>query len=160
MEEHNAVIEYLLNNANDAIRYRVLTELCDVRASDEVDMLRTAIIDSERYKKLILCLKWRKEYHGATLYAAENSLNMLVDMGVRYQKGFKEFDEVLKDISEEACSMPINTHHILGQLSHIVIVPFLLRAGMREQWVMNFFLRRGELIHNFLLTSNTIFMIM
>ena len=83
------------------------------------------------------------------MYAVENALNMLVDMGVYYQKGFDQFDEVLKEISDEASRMPINNNHVLGQLSHIVIVPFLLRAGMRESWMMNFFFERIDLIHNF-----------
>lgn len=45
--------------------------------------------------------------------------------------------------------MPINNNHVLGQLSHIVIVPFLMRAGMRESWMMKFFFDRVELIHSF-----------
>lgn len=151
MDKRKAVIEYFLKNANEAIRYRVLTELCGVHESDEVDMLRETIVNSERYKKLMHCLKERKEYHGATLYAVENSLNMLVDMGVNYRKGFKEFDEVLENISREVHRMPINNNHVLGQLSHIVAVPFLLRAGIREQWIMDFFLQRVRLIHEFVI---------
>lgn len=149
MDGHKYAVEYLLNNANDTIKYRLITEVCAIQNPMEVERLRKAIVDSERYKKLLSCLRDRKEYHGATLYAVENSLNMLVDMGIYYQKGFEEFDEVLKEISDEASQMPINNNHVLGQLSHIVIVPFLLRAGMRESWMMKFFFDRVELIHSF-----------
>jgi len=76
MDSHNSLIEYLLNNANEAIRYRVLTELCDVQESDEVDMLREAILNSERYQKLIHCLKERKEYHGAAIPYCNRRLRM------------------------------------------------------------------------------------
>ena len=149
MDRHKYAVEYLLNNASETIKYRVLTELCAIQSPTEVERLRNAIIDSERYKKLLSCLKNRKEYHGATLYAVENALNMLIDMGVYYQKGFEQFDEVLKEISDEASRRSINNYHVLGQLSHIVIVPFLLRAGMRDSWMMSFFFERIELIHNF-----------
>ena len=149
MDGHKYAVEYLFNNANDTIKYRLITEVCAIQNPMEVERLRKAIVDSERYKKLLSCLRDRKEYHGATLYAVENSLNMLVDMGIYYQKGFEEFDEVLKEISDEASQMPINNNHVLGQLSHIVIVPFLLRAGMRESWMMKFFFDRVELIHSF-----------
>lgn len=108
------------------------------------------MINLDRYKKLVRCLRERKEYHGATLYAVENSLNMLVDMGVFYKRGFNDFDKVLEHISSEAQKKPIDKNHVLGQLSHIVIVPFLLRAGMREQWMMDFILDRLETIHAFI----------
>ena len=149
MDKYKYAIEYLLNNASEAIKYRVLTELCTAQIPIEVESLKKEIIASERYKKLICCLRNRREYHGATIYAVENALNMLVDMGIYYQNEFDEFDKVLEEISVEASRMPINKNHVLGQLPHIVIVPFFLRAGMREPWMMKFFLDRIQLIHDF-----------
>jgi len=85
-------IDFLLDKSNVAIKYRVLRDLCDNSNSKDLIRLQDELINSERSIHLLECLKNRKEYHGATLYAVENSLNMLVDMGFQYGKGFEDFD--------------------------------------------------------------------
>lgn len=149
IEKHAYAMEYLLDNANAIIQYRLITEVQGEEDTERIAALKAEVISSERYSKLVQCLRERKEYHGATLYAVENSLNMLIDMGVYYKKGFDEFDEVLEQISEEAKNKPIDNSHVLGHLSHIVLVPFLLRAGMRDKWLMDFILDRLSIIHEF-----------
>lgn len=126
-----------------------MTELCINYDSKDIKKLKNAVMDSKRYKKLLNCLRERKEHHGANLYAVENPLNMLIDMGIRYKSGFFGFDEVLEQIANEAQKKPMDKNHVLGQLSYIVIVPFLLRAGMREQWMLDFMKGRLATIHKF-----------
>lgn len=153
-ERYGHAIDFLLEKANVAIRYRVLGELCNESNSDDFLRLQEELIQSDRAIKLMECLKNRKEYHGATLYAVENSLNMLADMGFHYGKGFAEFDEVLKELADEARNMSINSNHVLGHLSHMVVVPFLLRAGVRDEWIQEYMKERIGTIHNFVMQNS------
>jgi len=45
--------------------------------------------------------------------------------------------------------LPVDKNHVLRHLSHIVVVPFLLRAGFRDEWVKEFTIKRICLIHDF-----------
>lgn len=149
MASYENAIDFLLEKGSIAVRYRVLRELCNHSDTNDLTKLQEELIHSERAVKLITCLKNRKEYHGATLYAVENSLNMLVDMGFQYGRGFSEFDEVVKALTEEVKNKPINHNHVLGHLSHMVVVPFLLRAGIRDEWIIECMIDRICTIHDF-----------
>ncbi|ABN52712.1 MAG TPA: hypothetical protein DEF39_08120 [Hungateiclostridium thermocellum] len=148
-EKYGKAIDFLLEKSNIAVRYRVTRELCDGSNPNDLENLQEELIYSERAVRLINCLKNRKEYHGSTLYAVENSLNMLVDVGFQYGKGFSEFDEVINELADEARELPVDKNHVLRHLSHIVVVPFLLRAGFRDEWVKEFTIKRICLIHDF-----------
>jgi len=67
----------------------------------------------------------------------------------QYGKGFSEFDEVINELADEARELPVDKNHVLRHLSHIVVVPFLLRAGFRDEWVKEFTIKRICLIHDF-----------
>jgi len=144
------VIDFLLDKSDIAIRYRVKRDLCENTDINELCKLQNELIHSERVIHLLECLRNHKEYHGATLYAVENSLNMLVDMGLDYAKGFHEFDDIVQSIADEAKNRSIDNHHVLGYLSHIVVVPALLRAGMREDWLIEFLKERIDNIYDFI----------
>lgn len=60
-----------------------------------------------------------------------------------------EFDRVIEEIGEELKGQNVDSSHVLGWLEHIVIVPFLLRAGMRDKWIMDFFEERLSTIYDF-----------
>lgn len=153
-EMNNNVIDFLLDKSEIAIKYRVIRDLCENQNTNEFNMLQDELMHSERVIRLLACLKNHKEYHGASLYAVENSLNMLIDMGLQYGKGFKEFDDIVKSISDEAQNKMINNNHVLGYLSHIVVVPFLLRAGIREEWLIEFTKERIDIIYDFIIQKD------
>lgn len=142
-------IKFLLENSSSIICYRVLTELCDNHNPDTVQKYRSEVTCSERVNKLLGCLKNRKEYHGATSYAVENSLNMLVDMGVIYNTGFLEFDKVLEEIAEEVKTLYRPENDVFRIFYQIIIVPFLYRAGLRQDWITDFIKNRINLIYEF-----------
>lgn len=123
------IIDFLLENADIAIRYRVKRDLCEYIGENELNKLRKELECSPKVIHLLECLKIHKEYHGATLFAVENSLNMLIDMGLQYGIGSHEFDAIVKSIADEAKNRTIDENHVLGSLSHIVVVPALLRVG-------------------------------
>jgi len=150
MTTNNNVIDFLLDKSDVAIKYRVIRDLCEDTNSNELYRAQDILINSERVIHLLECLKNHKEYHGATLYAVENSLNMLVDMGLQYGNGFKEFDDIVKSIANETQNRIIDNNHVLGYLSHIVVVPFLLRAGIREEWLIEFVKDRINIICDFI----------
>lgn len=70
------VVNFLLDNSDVAIRYRVKRDLCENTDVNELNKVQNELVDSKRVIHLLDCLKNHKEYHGATLYAVENSLNM------------------------------------------------------------------------------------
>lgn len=142
-------IDFLIEKGNIAVKYRALRDLYNNPRSDELAKLQEELICSERAVKLLECLKNRKEYHGATLYAVENSLNMLVDMGFQYGIGFSEFDKVVKTLAQEVKNWKIDESHVLGHLSHMVVVPFLVRAGFCDEWISDFLIDRICTIHDF-----------
>lgn len=147
-------IKFLMGNSSSIICYRVLTELCDNSAPDTVQRYRSEITCSERVNKLLACLENRKEYHGATSYAVENSLNMLVDMGVVYNTGFSEFDKVLEGIADEVKTLYLPENDVFRIFYQIIIVPFLYRAGLRQAWITDFIKNRINLIHEFTKQQN------
>lgn len=148
------LIKYLLDNSSSIIGYRVLTELCDNSDSDTVQKYRSEVVCSERVNKLLSCLKNRKEYHGATSYAVENSLNMLVDMGVVYNTGFSEFDKVLEEIADQVKTLYLPENDVFRIFYQIIIVPFLYRAGLKQAWISDFIKNRINLIHEFTKQQN------
>ena len=143
------VLDFLLDKSDVPIQYRIKRDLCENTDASELGKLQEELVQSKRVIHLLACLRNHKEYHGATLYAVENSLNMLVDMGFQYGIGFGEFDEILNSIVEEAKNRPINYLHVLGSLSHIVVVSALLRAGVREDWLIEFAKDRIDVIYDF-----------
>lgn len=149
MIKNENVINFLLNKSDVAIQYRIKRDLCENTDANELSKLKKELVNSKRVMHLMDCLKNHREYHGATLYAVENSLNMLVDMGFQYGIGFTEFDHVVKLIADEAKDKSINKNHVLGYLSHIVVVSALLRAGIREKWLIEFVKDRIDVIYDF-----------
>lgn len=154
MTVNSNVIDFLLEKSDVAIRYRVTRDLCESSNSSEINRLQNELMNSERVVHLLDCLKNHKEYHGATLYAIENSLNMLVDMGLQYGNGFDEFDHIVKALSDKAKNRMIDNQHVLGYLSHIVVIPFLLRAGIRDKWLLEFTKERINTIYDFIIQND------
>ena len=143
------ILNFIYENSSVSIKYRIEKEFYNNSDLKKLKTLQKELINSKRAIHLIECLKNHKEYHGATLLSVENSLNMLIDMGFSYNNGFAEFDNIIESISYEAKNRTINKNHILGYLSHIVIVPFLLRAGLRDEWLIEFTKYRIDTIYNF-----------
>lgn len=154
MRINENTLDFLLDKSDVAIRYRVTRDLCEDTNTNDFFRLKDELIHSKRVIHLLECLKNHKEYHGASLYAVENSLNMLVDMGLLYKTGFEAFDDIVKSIADEARDKVIDHNHVLGYLSHIVVVPFLLRAGMRDQWLINFTQDRIDTIYEFVIQND------
>lgn len=146
---NKGVIDFLLNKSDIAIQYRVKRDLCDNTDASELNKLQGELVHSKRVIHLLDCLRNHKEYHGATLNAVENSLNILVDMGFLYGNGFFEFDDIVRTIADEAKNKSINENHVLGYLSHIVVVSALLRAGVRDDWLIEFAKGRINVIYDF-----------
>ncbi|MBQ2900347.1 MAG: hypothetical protein IJA07_10375 [Agathobacter sp.] len=146
---NETVINFLLDKSDIAIQYRIKRDLCEHTDAKKLSKLQNELAQSKKVIHLLECLKNHKEYHGATLYAVENSLNMLVDRGLQYRRGFSEFDDIVKTIEEEAKNRSINENHVLGYLSHIVVVSALLRAGVREEWLIEFAKNRINDIYDF-----------
>lgn len=142
-------IDYLMEEAGTAIKYRVVREFYNDTSTAEYFELKQELENSKRAKKLQEYLINRKEYHGATLWAVENSLNMLIDMGFKYETGFEEFDMMIKRLAWEVQHRKVNENHILRQLPDIVVMPFLLRAGIRNTWMVEFVKERMAVIHSF-----------
>lgn len=83
--------ETLRRESGVAIKYRIISELYDEENSEECFKLKQELENSERANKMLWYLRNRKEYHVASLFSVENSLNILIDMGFAYGRGFKEF---------------------------------------------------------------------
>ena len=147
-------IEILLKEADVAIKYRILSEIYDKRNMVECTQLQRKLEDSTKAKRLLVYLANKKEYHGATLHAVENSLNILIDMGFLYGVGFDEFDRILENLAKEVKGRTIEGHHVLRYLPNIVIVPIFLRAGVYEEWMIEFVKERIDTIYNFVQQGN------
>ena len=150
-------MDFLLKEANTAIRYRVMKELYNDTSSIEYFKLKQELENSERVKKLLEYLINRREYHGATLHAVENSLNMLIDMGVTYDTGFDTFDVAVNVLTQEVQHRKIDKKHVLRYLPDIVAIPFFLRAGVREDWMIEFVKERIDAIYSFVKKSYDIY---
>lgn len=150
MRVSETATEILLKEANIAIKYRVMREVCNLCDNAKLTQLRQELKDLKKAKKLLVCLANKKEYHGATIYAAENSINMLVDMGYSYGVGFDEFDRVLESLVQEVKVRKVEGNHVLRHLPNIVIIPFLLRAGIHEEWMVEFEKERIDVIYSFI----------
>ena len=109
MQRFESAVEYLTKEANIAIKYRLTKELHKETGSIDFLKLKRKLEESERAKKLLKCLINRKEYHGATLQAVENSLNMLIDMGFMYETGFNEFDKAVIELVHEVQQRKMKT---------------------------------------------------
>ena len=152
VKKYANAIEYLLESGDIFIRYRTLTELCGMQCQED---LQKKIIHSERAQKILQCLREHKEYHGATLYSVENSLNILIDMGFRYDHGFTEFDQILDSLYDELRKQSTDPDHVLRFLfCHLVTIPFLARAGMCNSFITDFIQERIELIYDFVIQDN------
>ena len=154
MHVFESATECLIKEANVAIKYRVIKELYNDTGTTEFFKLKQELENSERAKKLLEYLIKRKEYHGATLYAVENSLNMLIDMGFKYETGFESFDVAVKTLVQEVEHRKIDKDHVLRYLPDIVIIPFLLRAGVRDAWMIEFVKERIDIIYSFVKQKN------
>lgn len=154
MQSLEHVTDILYREAGAAIKYRIASEIYHEDSSKEIFCLRKELEDTGRVKKLIDCLKNHREYHGATLYAVENSLNILVDMGVRYGKDFLTFDGVLEELADEVYNRKIEGEHLLRYLPYIVVISALLRAGYRETWLLDFVKERIDVIYSFIVEGN------
>lgn len=145
----NESVEFLMKEGNVAIKYRVRRDICKATDAVEYFKLRQELENSVRAKKLLECLKSRKEYHGATLQAVENSLNMLIDMGFTYGTGFELFDVTVRTLAQEVQRRKLAENHVLRYLPDIVVIPFLLRAGLRDAWMIEFVKERIDIIYSF-----------
>lgn len=154
MHVFEKAIEILLREAGAAIRYRILNEICNTHNITERIQLKRELEDSEKAKRMLALLSNHKEYHGATLYAAENSINILVDMGYSYGVGFDEFDFILEKLVQEVKERRREESHVLRYLPDIVMIPFLLRAGIREDWMTKFIKDRIDVIYSFVKQGN------
>ncbi len=148
-------INFLLEKGNTTVRYRTLSELCDTHDKLELEPIRREIAESERANQVIDYLKNTKSFHGGPITSAENSLNILVDMGIQYGCGFDKFNKVIEQIANEVQ----NNHyfeddHVFRIFFKINMVPFLYRAGFKSSWVKDFILSRINLIHSFVLQRN------
>ena len=154
IDEFESAIEILLREANVGIRYRIINEIRNTFDVTEQLLLKRELENSKKAKKILSYLASYKEYHGATIYAAENSINMLIDMGYSYGVGFNEFDKMLERMVQELKAKKIDGNHVLRYLPHIVIIPFLLRAGVRESWMIEFVKDRIDVIYSFVKQKN------
>ena len=150
MQMSKIAIQILLKEANVAIKYRVIGEICNEYSTTEYARLKAELRNSEEIKRLLEYLSNHKELHGATLYAAENTINMLIDRGYLYGVGFDEFDRILENLVQEVKVRKIEENHVLRYLPYIVIIPFLLRAGVRENWMIEFVKERIDTIYSFI----------
>jgi len=154
MQVYEKALQILLKEANVAIKYRVTGEICNNINSTEYIKLKCEMEKSERAMSLLEYLINRKEYHGATLMAVENSLNMLIDMGFIYNRGFIAFDKAVDELVQEVSRRKADGNHMLRYLPDIVVIPFLLRAGVREAWMIEFVKERIDLIYDFIKEKN------
>lgn len=151
-DRYGNAIDFLMEKGNPAIQYRTMIELCE---QYDVDVYRENLAHSERAVKWLDILRNHKEYHGATMFSVENSLNVLIDMGFRAGEGFREFDQLLNLLAEEVNGYEPDQNHILHNLyCHLVTVPFLARAGLLEDWIVNFITDRIEAIHHFVVQGD------
>jgi len=153
-EKYSEEIEFLLENGGTAVRYRTLSELCDDPNMLEIKNLKQEITDTEQTIKLINYLKNRRGYHGATLLDAEVSLNMLVDMGVKYGCGFEKFDIVMDEMAVDVKEHFLLQYDCFRIFFQIIMIPFLYRAGMRDTWIKEFILNRLAVIYDFVKHKN------
>jgi len=154
MQSLGEAADILFKEAGVAIKYRIAGEIYNDVNSEEYLKLKRELEKSERVNKLLDYLKNHREYHGATLWVVENSLNMLVDMGITYGKGFSAFDNVMEELVKEVRNRKVEGNHLLRYLSHIVVVPSLLRAGCHEAWLVEFVKERIDTIYSFIQEKN------
>ena len=154
MQAYEKTMGILLKEANPAIKYRIIGGIYNGGSTTECLQLKSKLQNIEKAKQLLVYLENKKEYHGATLYAAENSINMLVDMGYTYGLGFVEFDRILKSLVQEVKMTKVEGNHVLRYLPNIVMIPFLLRAGIRENWMIDFIKERIDVIYSFIKERN------
>lgn len=146
-------IEFLLNYGNPVIKYRTMTELISNNGRSQVQALEKDLLKYSETKERLNYLKSVEScnlysIHGSKNYKLENSLPMLLDFGVK--KGMEEFDEIMEPIIDQIDQkQEFPERHIFSKFAKIIIVPFLYKAGYREQWIVDFMNNRLDILYNF-----------
>ena len=146
-------VEFLLNNGGSIIKYRTVTELTESKDKQLGKTLEKDLLEYSKTQERLSYLQSKAKLHdfngvhGATNYHLENSLPMLLDFGIK--KGITPFDKIMKPILERLKEQVFPENHVLSKFINIIIVPFLYKAGFRENWIENFMNDRLETLYNF-----------
>ena len=146
-------INFLLDNAGPVIKYRTITELIETDDQNLIEAAKKELLQYSETKKRFNYLRSKEKLgdfngvHGALDCHLENSLPMLLDFGVR--KGMTEFDEIMYPVIKRLQKKCFPENHVFSKFIHIIIVPFLYKAGFREKWIKNFINNRLETLYNF-----------
>lgn len=147
-------IAYLLENAGPVIRYRILTELIDTPDLDANEEVRKEVLALDETKKRFDFLSSGAKLddfygiHGATNEHMENALSRVLDFGIT--KGVHTFDTAMKPVIDRVRTVRVfKSDHVFYQFGDIIIVPFLYKAGYREDWIVNHMQKRVELLSSF-----------
>ncbi|MBT3168263.1 MAG: hypothetical protein HN952_06895 [Candidatus Cloacimonetes bacterium] len=154
----NQTIDYLFENANPIIRYRIATELANEEVDYDIGMLRYELLQHKDAKYWMKCLKTRRSYdniHGGYDKSLENSLGKLLQLGIK--KGVSNFDKNvakhinwLQEVSEEESELPHNDYFL-----QTIVSSFLAKAGFTdEKNVRDFVLNRLDLLYGFAKKKN------
>ncbi|HCI21812.1 MAG TPA: hypothetical protein DE176_04660, partial [Clostridiales bacterium] len=147
----SAVAERLLGSGCPAIRYQISRDFHSPAAPDED--LRHTLAQSNDVQRLLqdgarLALnKHFSTVHGSTNHHLENILPMLLDRGV--DASFPAFRQSFQPLLEQWNTSDFAQSHCFCQFENIVLAPFLLEAGFRDENLMDFTRRRLDLVSAF-----------
>ena len=150
MNHNNTATQMLIEQANVSIRYQTLRLFSsaennlNVRSALENDKYICLLLDSARNNVADFSFH---NVHGATNKHLENLLPMLLDRGL--DKSFSAFDEIFSSVIPvlRNKSYPdVNRYHVF---TDIVLTPFLLAAGYRDEALVEFYKKRLALTSNF-----------
>ena len=148
--KNSAVIKRLIEQANVSIRYQVLklfvSEINSHNLRTELENDKHICSMLETAKKCVSDLGFYN-IHGATNTHLENLLPMLLDRGL--DKSFSSFDDVFSPIIPvlyDRSYPDVNRYHVF---TDIVLTPFMLAAGYRDETLVEFYKKRLALTSDF-----------
>lgn len=150
--------DFLINNGGPVIKYRTLTELQNSGDTESIESAKKELMDFEETKNRLIHLQSEeKRYdfngvHGSTNHHLENSLPMLLDFGIK--KGMDPFDELMEPILKRLRKPWFPENHVFSKFIDIIIMPFLYKAGFRDQRIVDFMYNRLDTIYNFAVQKN------
>jgi len=146
-------IKFLLSNGGPVIKYRTIKELLESDDQELIQEAETELLEYSTTKKMFSYLQSKEKLydfngvHGTTYHHLENSLPILIDFGIK--KGITPFDEIMEPIIKRLEKQVFPEGHVFSKFVHIIILPFLYKAGFREKWIMDFMEDRLETLYKF-----------
>ena len=149
---HEALIDWLLENGGPAIRYRTASELMPHSSNVDIAELRQKLLRSNSVRTWLnrfVPFSIFNDIHGSKATTFENVVGKLTDLGLK--RGIAEFDQQIipfcKWLEENSDRPPT---HIFDWFARTLIAAFLARSGYGNESAVGQVLKtRLDTIYNF-----------